>query len=270
MSNLRRLGSIIFLASLAGLICPALAQQPYRISDKEMKSLLERIEKEADRFREALKQGLKNSRLDLGRGEENIHQFVADLEVATDRLKDRFNGNRSVAADVEEVLRRAAYVDQFMQRHPLVTRADREWSALRRDLDLLAQAYQVSWQWDGPSARPARLSDREVKALLERIERGADRYRESMKKALKESRAIDRQARDNINRTLEDFAKAADRLKDHFGGNQPIAGEVAEVWRWAGTIDSFMRQYRLTDRAQRDWASLQREIEELARTYNVS
>jgi hypothetical protein len=140
---------------------------------------------------------------------------------------------------------------------------------LRRDLDELADAYNVSWQWEGPSARPARLSDNQVKSLLESIKSNANRYRESMKKAIKNDRSIDRQARDNINKTLEDFAKATSRLKDHFG-DQSFTRELEEVLRWAGTIDSFMQRHRLPERVEWDWTSLRNNLREVALAYNIS
>ena len=269
MHNSRRLIFIAVFAVLIALAGRASAQQPYRLSDSEMKKLLERIEKGSNQFREALKKGLKNSRIDIGRGEENIYQFVEDFEVSTKRLKDRFNGKRSVAADVEEVLRRAAYVDRFMQRHPLVTRADQQWASLRRDLDALAQAYNVSWHWDGPASRPTRLSDNQIKALLESIRSNADRYRESMKRVIKDTRAIDRPARDNINKTLADFAKATDHLRDHFGKSS-FNRDLQEVLRWASTIDSFMQRHRLPERVQWEWTSLQNNLREIALAYNIS
>src|SRR5437867_2529346 len=159
MNNARRLTFIAVFAALLGLAGTALPQQPHRLSDSEMKKLLERIEKESEQFRDSLKKGLQNSRIDLGRGDETIYQFVEDFEVSTKRLKDRFNGKRSAVANVKDVLQRAADVDRFMVNHPLVTRADGQWASLRRDLDALAMTYNVSWQWDGPVSRPKRLSD---------------------------------------------------------------------------------------------------------------
>lgn len=269
MNHARCFIFIALLIALIGLVGITSAQQPSRLSDNEAKKLLERIEKESEQFREALKKGLKNSRIDIGRGDDNINQFVEDFEVSTKRLKDRFNGQRSVAADVEEVLRRAAYVDRFMQRHPLVTRADGQWATLRRDLDALAAAYNVLWQWDGPSERPARISDNQVKFLLDSVKSNANRYRESMKNALKKNHDVDRQARDNINKTLDDFAKATDRLRDHFG-DKSFNRDLEEVLRWAATIDSFMQRHRLPEQVQWTWTSLHNNLQEVAQAYHVS
>jgi hypothetical protein len=49
---------------------------------------------------------------------------------------------------VQSVLDRAADIDSFMRRNPMRrNNAEREWSRLRGNLDELAQAYNVGWQW---------------------------------------------------------------------------------------------------------------------------
>jgi hypothetical protein len=231
--------------------------------------LLQRIEKGAERYRNAMRNGLRNSRINLGQGEENIHQYVEDLQVSAKRLRERYDGQRSISADVEEVLRRAAYVDRFMQRHPLVTRADREWTALRQELDRLAQAYNVAWLAPGEVSRPMRLNDRELRALLERIKRGSDQFRNSLNKALKNDRTIDRQSRDNINQTLKDFSGAVERAKNKTN-DQAFVSQAEELLRWASTIDRFMSTHRLGGPAQSDWASVRGGLDELARAYNLA
>jgi len=121
---------------------------PYRMSDKEMKQLLERLEDNADKLRKSVDKALDKSRLDTTRREDDINKFLKDFEDATDRLKDRFEDHKSVAADVEEVLRRAAFIDRFMQRQRLSAEVQGDWAAVKADLDELARAYNVSWQWE--------------------------------------------------------------------------------------------------------------------------
>jgi hypothetical protein len=53
-----------------------------------------------------------------------------------------------VASDVENVLRQATYIDDFMNRQTLSMRAENDWTTLRGDLNQLASAYSVAWNWD--------------------------------------------------------------------------------------------------------------------------
>src|SRR5204863_6925088 len=91
---------------------------------------------------------LDRSRIDDTRTEDNINQFVSDFADATAQLRSRFDARRSVSSDVEGVLRQATYIDDFMRRHPLGYRAAGDWSALKGDLNQLASAYNVAWNWD--------------------------------------------------------------------------------------------------------------------------
>lgn len=126
------------------------AQSLYRISEKEMKDLLSRIDRQASAFRSSLKSSLDHSRIDDSKAEDRINDFVKDFGEATERLKDRYNDKNTAATEVEEVLRRAARIESFMDRHDLSTRAENDWAALRQNLDTLAEAYSVSWTWTDP------------------------------------------------------------------------------------------------------------------------
>lgn len=271
MKTIREITAIMAIVLLAGLVT-AEAQQPYRLSEEQMKNLLERIEKGADSFRDSLKNALSQSRYDDTRAEDNINQFVKDFESATDQLEGRFNDHRAASASVLEVLNRAASIENFMLRHRLTGRAQSDWAYLRKNLDELAAAYNVSWSWAGLSNRPYRISEDQVKNLLERIEKGADSFRSSLNDALGKSRFDDTRAEDNINQFVRDFEAATDRLESRFNDDRSASASVQEVLRRAGTIDNFMRRYShtLTPRAHRDWTDLRRNLDELAQAYGVS
>ena len=79
--------------------------------------------------------------------EGDIERFVKEFETATDRLKDHFGRKQAASGDAEEVLRRGAAIDGFMRRFSLSSRAQSDWAALRGNLDELASAYGVTWNW---------------------------------------------------------------------------------------------------------------------------
>ena len=121
---------------------------PYRVSDREVETILKRIEQQSDRFRSALDSSLDKSRFNGSREEDDINRFVKEFYEDTKKLRDHFDHHKSTSADVQSVLDRAASIDSFMRRNRL--RKDkplREWTQLRGNLDELAQVYNVSWQW---------------------------------------------------------------------------------------------------------------------------
>lgn len=245
------------------------AQQPWRLTDKEADALFDRLGNRTDKFHDALSKGLKKTSLDKGRGDDSALQYAEDLKVSARRLRDRFDGKRSVAADVEEVLRRSLYLDDFMQQHPVVTGADREWAEVRQQLDLLGRAWNVRWHESGPDNRPSRLNDAEVLPLAEGIKRNAEQLRYDTDKALKNNRTIDKQVRKNVSDTLRDLARSADRLKNRIRDSQDAARQVDELLRLGATVDRFFGQYRLGGRVQGDWGIIRNYLNQVARTYNV-
>ncbi len=270
MKRIRYLAAIPAVISLAGLFTAAQAQRPYRLSEQEVKNLLDRIEKGADRFRASVEDALDKSRSDNTGTEFSINHFMKDFEAATDRLEQRFDDNRSAAGLVEEVLRRAILIDSFMTRQPLTRRAQDDWMQLRGGLDELSRAYNVYWTWTGDMTRAYRLSDKQVESLLERIENNAALFRNSLDGALDRSRLDSTNAEDNINQFVKDFEAATDRLEDRFDNKQSAAGDAEEVLNRARRIDNFMSRHLLTTNAQSDWGNLRGDLNELALAYRVA
>ena len=126
-------------------------QRAYRVTYQQVDQLLGRIESRSTQFRHSLDAALDRTRIDGTRQEDNINEFVRVFELATANLRDRFRGRRDVAADVSEVMNRAAQIDSFMRRNNLGATAETDWRALRSDLDVLAGYYSVNWRWDGPT-----------------------------------------------------------------------------------------------------------------------
>ena len=120
---------------------------PYRLTDKEVEQILHRIEDQSGKFRSSLDSALDRSRLDDTNREDNINAFIKEFDQQVKQLHDRFDDRKSVAADVQAVLDRAARIDNFMQRRRLTGEAQNDWSTLRTNLDQLAEAYNVSWRW---------------------------------------------------------------------------------------------------------------------------
>ena len=262
-------------------VCPeALGQvlgEPYRLNDKEVARIIRQVEKQSDSFRKSLHDALNRSRFDKTRREEDINDYVKEFSKQTSRLHDNFDHHKSTAPDVETVLDRAARIDVFMSRHPLTARAQRDWSALRANLDELAQAYNVTWRWGRDSASgpldsdlPYRLSDKEVEQIIHRIENESDKFRSSLDSALDKSRFNGSRREDDINAFVKEFYSETKRLHDHFDAHKSTGADVQSVLDRAARIDDFMRRYRLTSKAQNDWSTLRTNLEELARVYNVT
>jgi hypothetical protein len=269
------------LATLMALVASAGAQvtgQPYRISDREVARLLDRIKSKTNTFRGSLKKALNKSRLDRTQREDNINDYVKAFAEETKRLDDNFDHHKSTVPDVDSVLQRASRIDTFMRLRPLDARAQGDWATLRADLELLANAYNISWQWGGEWRTPPplvelpyRVSDKQVEELIHRIETRSDQFRKSLDTALDKSRLDGTRREDDINAFVKEFYKETKQLHEHFDSHKSTTGDVQTLLNRAAEIDQFMRRNRLKrDReAQRDWLQLRANLDELAQLYNV-
>src|SRR5919112_4396596 len=148
MNIIRQTISVALVAAMLSLgLASAQAQRPYRINDRQVENALRRVETDADRFRASFSAALDRSRWNGTSTEDQLNGYVQSFETATDQLRSRFNSRTSVAADVENVLRQAAFLNDFMMRNRLSARASNDWTTLRADLDALARAYRVTWDW---------------------------------------------------------------------------------------------------------------------------
>lgn len=288
--------TLAFLFFLAASAAQAqVVGEPYRLSDKEVDHILKRIENQTNTFRKSLDSSLDRSRINGTRREDDINAFVKAFEQQTKHLRDRFDDHKSVAGDVEAVLDRAAAIDGFMARQRLGGRAEEDWFALRSNLDELAQAYNVSWRWNGlerpgvyvtptvpvsptgpvvfpgdrDSVLPYRLTDREVEQILRRIERQSDRFKSSLDSALDRSRINGTEREDEINEFVKQFNDEVKRLHDRFSDHKSVAADVQSVLDRAARIDEFMARRRLDQRAEEEWSRLKANLDELSQAYGV-
>ena len=124
--------------------------RPYRVTDTQVRTLISRIETKTDAYQRLVNTALDRSRVNNTNSEDNILAYISDFESATDRLSQTVGNRGNVYnSEVNEVLNRATYIDQFMTRNRLTAAAERQWRSLRTDLNTLASYYNVgSWNWN--------------------------------------------------------------------------------------------------------------------------
>lgn len=284
--------SALVLSGLAALLAPAYAYSAQQTSYHQSKRIIEQTEKSADRFKDGFKHAVHHSGVDQATQDSAV-RLVKDFEDASDILEHNYSKDDAASPAAESVLRSGAAIDRFMEQHPLDARAQQDWRRLRTNLDELAAAYKVAWTWpvivienrpavaeertptvilEQPRAEvvevPYRLSHEQMEGLLKRTEDHADAFRGSLSDSLDKSRFDDTSAEGRIKGFVKDFEEATDRLKDRYSDKNTAVETATDVLRRAARIDEFMRLNNLSARAQSDWATLRRDLDELAAAYN--
>ena len=273
--------TFIFLVLVSATFVQAQTRS-YRVADRQVLIVLTRIETNTDIFKRQANNALQRGVLSNGDTQETFSGHLSDFETAVANLNQNFESRRSAGADVEEVMNRAAAINDFMQRNRLNANAQRTWTTIKTDLTTLANYYNVRWNWNNtnqnvnPSTtntggtRPYRVTDSNLQALLRRLETRTDTYKRELSAALDRSIANDTRSEAAIINYVTEFENATDSLQRNFDSRRSTAADVEEVLNRAYYIDGFMRDYRLTGSAETQWRAIRTDLDTLSTYYNVS
>ncbi len=281
--NLFNIVSLFLFLGIISTTFVAAQVRAYRVTDQQVQTLLTRIETNTDAYKRQMNNALDRSVLDNSDSEDALSGYITEFENATDGLKQNFDARRSAGRDVQDVLNRANFINQFMQRNRLTANVQRTWTSIRSDLNTLATYYRVSWNWNNNNqfpnnptpintggVRPYRVTDNNVLTLITRLETRTDAYKREVNTALDRSVLNNTRSEDAIVNYIAEFETATDGLRQKFDSRRSVGGDVEEVLNRAYYIDSFMRDYRLTPNAENQWRLIRTDLDTLSNYYNVS
>src|ERR1051325_631622 len=277
MNKSKRYVSLLILFALAVIGVSAQAQpRSYRSADRRVRIILQQLEQSSNRFHKSLNLALVNGRIDETRPQNDINSFEPAFSSAVDQFTDRFNRRQANQGDVQNVLRKALLVNGFMTRNRVSAPVQNDWAAVRTNLNALANAYGLSWQWNQQTLPPIdssqspRLTNGEMDQLIRRLETGGDTFRSSLTAAFDRNSYNQPQSERNMLVAVGDLKNATDQLRNQFSARQPLVNYVGRVLALAVPIDTFMHGNQLTNRAQGDWLTLHNELDSLAGAFNLS
>lgn len=140
-----------FCASLF-VFTDAQAQRPGRrargrfYTKDEVNRIIKRVENRSDDFVGALDRALDRSRLNGSRREDELNRQAKRMENTLDDLRREFDRHENYFETKDEVGRVLAIandINNTMQRRRLGGEAERMWTALRFDLNTLADVYNL-------------------------------------------------------------------------------------------------------------------------------
>lgn len=123
-----------------------------RLSDRQVQAILTRIRTNAESLLRTVDGAPPSGRIysTRTRAADDVAYLLEDLITATVHLDDHITRAMTIRADVDDVLRRGVLVDQAFGRMAPTRQVQTSWEAIRRDLDGLANAYGITWNWSSP------------------------------------------------------------------------------------------------------------------------
>lgn len=153
--NNRRTILIVIATALIALCLPVLASaqgyDPYgrnngygRYDSRYLRDAARRVNDRSKDFQRHLDSALDHSRYDDTRREDRINETARDFRNAADNFKDSIGDGRNLnrsANEARRLLQLGAQIDRFVSRIRLDSRTASDWSQIRQDLRLIADAY---------------------------------------------------------------------------------------------------------------------------------
>ena len=145
MKNKSALRVCLLLIAIVALPPVAiLAQTSARLSDAEVKNLLEQVYEARDKFEGNLDNSVKNSMMKTATTDAKVETVLQDLQDNAAKLRDRFKPEYAAGAEAETLLKHANMISAAMDRAAIV-KGRSQWDRLVASLKSLAGVYGTTF-----------------------------------------------------------------------------------------------------------------------------
>jgi hypothetical protein len=260
--------NLMRLVLVASMAAPAPALAADRLTDRDVRELVSRIEQGRDRFDDAVDGKLKRSIARGPSGEVNVDDYLNDFQENIDRVEERLSAEYAASAEVATLLHQGTGIDRFFRQQPPGTRGESEWNRLAADLKTLAAAYGTDFPLpEGAAVR--RLGDREVAAAAEEVARSAGRLKKSLESDLRKDRMLPKADREAIVREADQLAKDAKALRSRVRGGKPSSAEADRLLSRAAKLRAFIDGHQVPTAAD-DWSGIDARLQGIASAYAMT
>jgi hypothetical protein len=260
-----------FAAALAALLvayCSSAlgsGQEPAaRMSDKAVEQLVDDIEDQQKKFARALDSSFKRSVARGPGGEIEVQGYLDDFKEDINRFSDRFDGNYSASAEVEDLLERADMMNAYIHANPSVKGAN-EWDVLGSSLQQLAAVYGTTFPLpDDPVIR--RIGDGELEDAASATGKFARHFRGAVRN---ETRRLDEledpsaKLEDEIS-SLEDVSKT---LASRIRRDKPASAEARQLLDTVGKIEALLATPGMPLTLTAAWGTGSKDVEKIAQAF---
>ena len=256
---------IILMASALSLwSMPALAQaRSERLSDKDVKTLIDQVDEGRDKFEGNLDGDFKGSTLRGPGGETKVAGALQDYQDSTKKLKDRFTADYSASAEVATVLKQSTAIDTYMRGAASDMKGRSEWDRQTANLKRLAEAYATTFPYaEGAAVR--RMNDKETAAAAAAIATAADDFKSDLDKAT----ALAKPDKDAAKKDADLVAKQANAVKSRVSDGKPATGEVKQLVEQIAKLQTFVDAHPIP--TMDNWQAVQASLAKLQQAFGLT
>ena len=119
----------------------------YTIGDRQLRQLVNQLNVRSATFSRNLRNDLNRGGYNNRNSADEVRRQLSDFETALVQLRNRVNSRQVSSSDASNVLDRAAFLNNYIANRQLSYQTENNWTALRSDLDRLASAFNIAWNW---------------------------------------------------------------------------------------------------------------------------
>ena len=262
------LRGILVTVVLTGLASSGMAQFGNR---SDIRDVVRRIQTRTDSLQRAVQNASDRNAYRV----DDLNRLISDFEVSVNQLDRRLGSSRTNTNDARVVLDRAAAIDNFFANNRIGAGTQREWSALRSDVDQLASYFNLTPNWGtgtsgnyGGGYNDYNLSDLQMRQLVQRLNTSSATFSRNFRADL--NRVNDRYSADEIRRHLSEYETALVQLRNRVNSRQSSSSDVREVLEHASYLNNYVANRQLSYQTENNWSNLRQDLDRLASAYNVA
>ena len=249
----------LFTAALA-------AQTGERLVDRDVKQIVEDVDRTRDRFEDQLDGKIKSAVLRGSGGELNVERYLDDLQENVKNLKDRFTPEYAASKEAETVLRQGTEIHGYFAKSQSGQFQGRsEWEALAGALGRLASAYRTAFPLL-PDAPVRRINDGEVAKNADDLARNGD----ELKKQIDKEQALPPPVRSAAKKDVDEVIKQAKAVKSRASDSKPATAEARLLFDNVQKVGTFVGgQPSLLPGTKSAWGALRGQLDVLEQAFGL-
>jgi hypothetical protein len=263
---------LVVVASL-GMVEVGVAQ----FNNSDIRDIVRRIQTDTANLRNSAQNAADRGNYRMN----ELNQLLVNLDTATTQFDRRLSYRRATADDARLVLEKATPIDNLFGNN----RGNRsgtfgDWQRLRGDLDQLAQAFNLNWQWNNNSSdtgaypggtyNNSSLTDIQLRQLIQRIDSRTTTFSRNFRNDLNRQNINDRNSLDQVRQQLSSFETAVTQARNRVNTRQISSSDVNNLLQSAAFLNNFIPNRRLGYQTENSWSQLRPDLDQLASAFNIA
>jgi len=261
------LRGILVTIVVAGLAATGMAQFG---NQSAIRDVVRRIQTRTDSLQRDVQNASDRNNYNLN----DLNRLILDFESATNQLDRRLNSGRANSGDARPVLDRAAAIDDFFRNNRIGAGTQRDWQALRSDIDQLASYFNLNTNWGTGTSTGSygdnnyNLNDAQMRQLVYQLNNRTTTFSRTLRNDL--NRTNGRYSADEVRTHLSEFESALVQLRNRVNSRQSSQSDARAVLEHASYLNRYLTDQRFSYQTENNWNLLRQDLDRLASAYNVA